>query len=149
MRQAAVWPLVHSMRFPATLLGCGLAQLGAGPGQVRVPRLARAVPTRAHSPARPELTPPAPPLSGRSGAGAAKPRGATGPAEASRPAAQRGRMPARNVAMPNSRPPSIYRIPTSVYTAGRAPRFISLADPWRSPRSPPQTSAPRSPTAAR
>src|SRR5688572_28529046 len=29
IRQAAVWPPVHSMQFPATLLGCGLAELGA------------------------------------------------------------------------------------------------------------------------
>jgi hypothetical protein len=29
MRQAAGWPLVHAMQFPATLLGCGLEELGA------------------------------------------------------------------------------------------------------------------------
>src|SRR5687768_2743644 len=29
IRQAAIWPLVHSMQLPATLLGCGLAELGA------------------------------------------------------------------------------------------------------------------------
>jgi hypothetical protein len=31
MRQAAVWPLVDAMQFPASLLGCGWAELGACP----------------------------------------------------------------------------------------------------------------------
>src|SRR6266536_1709759 len=33
MRQAAVGPLVHARRFPATLLGCGLVELGASPAK--------------------------------------------------------------------------------------------------------------------
>ena len=111
MRQAAVWPLVHAMQFPATLLGSGLAELGACPARDGFRGCARAVPTRAHSPARPERTPSAPPLAARARAGAAQPAGVNAAATASRPAAQRGRMPARNVAMPNSRPPSIYRSP--------------------------------------
>ena len=31
MKQAAVWPLVHTMRFPAILLGANVAELGACP----------------------------------------------------------------------------------------------------------------------
>jgi hypothetical protein len=38
-------------------------------------------------------------------------------------------MPARSVAMPKRRPPKIYPIPTSVKSAGRAPRFTLLTDP--------------------
>src|ERR687893_520262 len=64
--------------------------------------------------------------------------GVNAAATASRPAGQRGRMPARSVAMPNSRPPSIYGIPTPrLYIAGRAPRLTSLALPAaRVPRRP-------------
>jgi hypothetical protein len=44
-------------------------------------------------------------------------------------------MPARSVAMPNSRPPSIYGIPIpKLYIAGRGPIFISPGIPLTIPR---------------
>jgi hypothetical protein len=58
-----------------------------------------------------------------------------GPEKASRPAAQRDRMRARNVAMPNSRLPSIYSTVNSVYTVAKAPRFITLPAPLAIPKA--------------
>src|SRR5215210_6257164 len=60
---------VHAVSSDLTRLR--LDGAGGFPGQERVPRLARAVPTRAHTPARPALTPPALQRSDRTGAGPA------------------------------------------------------------------------------
>jgi len=61
---------------------------------------------------------------------------ANGPDTASRPAAQRDRMRARNIAMPNSRVPSKYRAATRPFTTGMAPRLTSLGVPVRTPKKP-------------
>src|SRR5688572_4689026 len=55
---------------------------------------------------------------------------------ASNAPAQRGRIPARNVAMPNSKGPKIYMGPDIFHSVGRTPRSVSLAIPVNIPRKP-------------
>src|SRR5436309_10378305 len=52
----------------------------------------------------------------------------------SRPAAQRDRMPPRNVAMPNSTFPRMYTTPSSDQSGARAPTLGSPADPVKIPK---------------
>ena len=54
---------------------------------------------------------------------------AKGPDKANKAAAPRGRMRARNIAMPNSREPRTYSIDTNEYTVVRLPRFVGLPVP--------------------
>src|SRR4051812_42917532 len=66
----------HTAACPRYAVSSDLTRLwfggvGGFPCQVRIPRLARAVRTRAHSPARPELSPSATLMSDRAGAGVA------------------------------------------------------------------------------
>src|SRR3982074_287404 len=49
-------------------------------------------------------------------------------------AAQRDRMPARNVAMPNSRFPRMYTTPSNVQSVARTPTLVSPTDPVKIPR---------------
>src|ERR671920_2239892 len=65
---SAVWPCPHHA-VSSELTRLRLVGAGDFPCQVRVPQLALAVQTRAHSPARPELSPSAPRTSDRAGAG--------------------------------------------------------------------------------
>src|SRR5438132_10308435 len=48
-------------------------------------------------------------------------------------AAQRDRMPARNVAMPNNRLPRMYTTPSSVHSVARAPTLVSTTEPVKAP----------------
>src|SRR5207245_10795190 len=52
----------------------------------------------------------------------------------SRPAAQRDRMPPRNVAIPNSTFPRMYTTPSSDQSVARAPMLVSPADPVKIPK---------------
>jgi hypothetical protein len=63
-------------------------------------------------------------------------------------AAQCDRMPARNVAMPNSTPPKMYSTPSSDYSVARAPTFVSPTEPVKTPKNSPQTWASDCPRAA-
>ena len=58
-----------------------------------------------------------------------------GPDMANRAAVQRGRMRARNIAMPNSREPSTYSIDAVVYIVVRPPRFVGLLVPLDNPNA--------------
>jgi hypothetical protein len=54
---------------------------------------------------------------------------AKGPDTASRAAAQRGKMRARNIAMPKNREPRTYSIDAREYTVVRPPRFVGTPVP--------------------
>lgn len=113
---AAVW---RSWGLP--LPGTGSAACSRRSDQSAYPSQARANPTGTAT-------------SALCSCGSSAPAGVNTAATASRPAAQRERMPARNVAMPNSRPPSINSTPDSGHRAARTPKFISPAFPVKIPK---------------
>jgi hypothetical protein len=71
-----------------------------------------------------------------SSVGTRAPTGTIKEPRASKPAAQRGRIPARKVAMANSREPRINIGVEMIHIVGMTPRFTSLGTLFNIPRKP-------------
>ena len=121
---------------PTMATAAGHRADGRTRGRYAVARLSLAVRTRAHSPARPELTPPAPPLAARTRCGSSANAGGDTAPTASRPPAQRGRIAGAERRDAKQQAAEHIQHRCSDHSVGRAPRLASLADPVKIPRKP-------------
>jgi hypothetical protein len=133
VRQAATRPLAHSMQLQRTYAAgvgrscaCSLAGTRCAPGARRSDQ------SEYPSHARPNPTGTA--ARGANDWGSSANAGDDTAPRPSRAAAQRDRIPARNVAMPNSRFPRMYTTQRSDHSVASAPTLVSPTDPVKIPK---------------